>query len=437
MRIQHSIKKSLPFTAFLLLVGLTLFIVFAFRSYAQENSVSVAGACDVANVNVAKTEKMIVQGSFPRWSETANLITFTQEINNQFEVFTMSPDGSGVTCLTCGKSALATTRHRGQSAWHPNGTYIVFTAESAAYQRVGDGTTARPGIGRNHNVWLMTSDGQKFWQLTDYPENWGVIEPFFSHDGSMLHWCEEYQMEEYPQGKPGVDTHPGCWWGTENLTYRKGEELCSWRVKYAPISFDGNGDPVISGNTLPLAIEASQTLPNVTAINPPDNFTLIESNGFTPDDRGFIGAYCDRRLTGGRCLSCDIYTWDLSGNNLKRLTWKATNAHEDPYYSPDGKKIAFKCIPGGYAQGEPDEYWLMDAEGTSQENECGDVQVTHFNAPGYAEYDAISKQNTEETWCPDGTCLVIGHVSSLQERGPHIPSILYKLSFTGSCGTGN
>ena len=219
-------------------------------------------------------------------------------------------------------------------------------------------------------------------------------------------------MEKYPQGKPGVDTHPGCYWGNENLTYRKGEELCSWRVKYAIITFDGSGNP---------------TLSNITTVNPPYNFTLIESNGFTPDDSGFIGTYADLSQTGGRGLSGDIYTWDINGDNLTQLTHTPKEPDEDPYYSPDGKKIAWKQLPK-YPAVNNDDLYLMDADGSNQ------VQLTHFNDPGSPEYDPDARQNTEETWCPDGTCIVIGHVSSKQNGGPHIPSTLYKLTFEGACG---
>ena len=93
----------------------------------------------------------------------------------------MKPDGSDITCLTCGKAALSKCGHRGQPFWHPGGDYTTFTAENDMYPRKGNGTSARPGIGRNHNVWIMTSDGKRFWKMTDYEENWGAIEARFSH----------------------------------------------------------------------------------------------------------------------------------------------------------------------------------------------------------------------------------------------------------------
>ena len=103
----------------------------------------------------------------------------------------MKPDGSDITCLTCGKAALSKCGHRGQPFWHPGGDYTTFTAENDMYPRKGNGTSARPGIGRNHNVWIMTSDGKinktykmvKRWRLPtqkQLAEKYGVSQPAMS-----------------------------------------------------------------------------------------------------------------------------------------------------------------------------------------------------------------------------------------------------------------
>ena len=72
--------------------------------------------------------------------------------------------------------------------------------------------------------------------------------------------------------------------------------------------------------------------------------------------------------------------------------------------------------------------YLINADGT------GKVQLTHFNEPGYPEYDPLSKQTTESTWSNDGSYIIFGHVSSEISGGPYLPSSLYKITFKGSCG---
>lgn len=95
---------------------------------------------------------MIGEGSFPCWSGVTGLITFTKKVDDQYEVFTMKPDGSEIKCLTGGKASLRDCGNRGQSYWHPSGKYIVFHAENKNLKRIGFGASARPGWGRNFNV---------------------------------------------------------------------------------------------------------------------------------------------------------------------------------------------------------------------------------------------------------------------------------------------
>jgi Tol biopolymer transport system component len=336
--------------------------------------------------------KMIGEGSFPHWSGVTGLITFTKKINGQYEVFTMKPDGSEIQCLTIGKPDLRNCGNRGQSYWHPSGKYIVFHAENRSLKRIGFGASARPGWGRNFNVWVITADGEKFWRLTDYADNWAVMETKFSHDGTRVTWNEEYSMEKYPNGKTGdklmpwskpsgvPNGHPGAYHTREQFEYRKGEEMLCWRIVYADIAFDGDGPK----------------LTNIRKINPPENFTLNEANGFTPDDKGFIGCYSDLKANRGLARWGEIYTCNLEGKLTRRLTDTIWKHNEDPCYSPDGKKIAYKETNGTPGQG--DEIFVVDSDGKNRK------QITHFCNKGYPEYDPKSERDAERNvWGSSGT----------------------------------
>jgi Tol biopolymer transport system component len=358
----------------------------------------------------------IGEGAFPKWCAANNMITFTREVNDLFEVFVMNHDGTDVECLTCGKEALSECGNRGQSFWHPSGKYIVFTAENAHYPRKGIGTVARPGIGRNFNVWIMTADGEPFWQITDNVENWGVIEARFSHDGTMIYWCEEYSMEKYPQGKPGDPVpHPGSFWGGENLTYRKGEEAGAWRVVYADITFDDG--PYIS---------------NLNTVAPPDGFTLIEGTGFTPDDTGFIYCYDDLSETGGIGLWGDIYISDLQGNALTNLTRTPSLHDEDAEFSPDGTRIIFKeqLHHWDTPPGKDTEIFIMNSDGT------GKHRLTYLTDPESSHFIAGASHITEMDWSPDGTKIIFGLAydggPGILTGGPHLQSDLFMLIFENS-----
>ena len=369
-----------------------------------------------------KSLEIIGDGAFPKWSLDGDLIAFTKEgidMNDphgiSYQIYTVKPDGNEIECLTFNKSGLSNTRWRGQPYWHPSGEYIVFTAETAEYPRQGIGTSARPGLGRNHNIWIMTADGNKFWQITDYTDNWGSIRPGFSHDGKTLCWNEEFSMEKYPNGRPtdpdddpytpGHQGHPGSYWGWENFDYRIGEELGAWRINLADISFE-NGEPEIS---------------NIRHITPPDGFTLIEGAGFTPNDDGFIYSYANLAENEGNGIWGDIYISDLNGVLLERLTKTPFKHDENPEFSPDGKKILWNHVNGNPGDGE--ELWIMDADGSNK------VRLTYFTDPDHDEYDPIARQITEIAWSPDGKSVVFGHVSQEERGGPHLPSILYMLTF--------
>jgi len=366
------------------------------------------------------TPVRIGEGAFPKFSPDGKLIAFTlceefpRDANGiSYEIYTMKPDGTCLECLTGGKPELEGTRWKGQSFWHPSGDYITFTAENARYPRKGIGTTARPGLGRNHNVWIMTKDGRKFWQITDYPENWGVIRPSFSKDGSLLFWNEEYSMEKYPQGRPedpdddpgtpGWQGHPGSYWGSESFRYRKGEEFGAWRMRIAKISFE-NGEPKAS---------------DLLTVELPEGFTLIEGAGFTPSGDSLICSCVNLKETKGKGLWGDICTVEFSGKIIRRLTRTPFIHDENPEFSPDGRRIIWNASQGDPGEGE--ELWIMDSDGKNK------TRLTHFAKRGFKEYDPCARQITEFSWNPDGKSVIFGHVSLPVRAKSRLPSTLYRL----------
>ena len=355
------------------------------------------------------------EGSFPKWSPDGSLIAFNKLINNVYEIFTMKPDGSDVQCLTCGKPQLQHAGHRGQPYWHPSGEYLVFSAPNTNYKLRREGYAEQPDAGRNHNVWIMTKDGEKFWQITDYPESWGVIKPTFSNDGTKIFWNEEFMMEKYPQGKrTDIIPHPGSYWSYANFIFRKGEELGAWRVAYADLVFK-DGVPSIS---------------NIKKIDPLPNFTVIEISGFTADDQGFLYSYADLKRTNGKDMWGDIYTTNLSGGDLKQLTFSVYNHDENAEYSPDGKKIAWSSSPGLPGIGGVDIY-LMDADGENK------AQLTHFGEKSNKDYLGDDYACRELGWSPDGTQIVVSFGTNwrpYEKDQSYYFDNLYLLTFEGACG---
>lgn len=363
---------------------------------------------------VASLEKILDEGFFPVWSPDGERIAYTGVTEDSFEVYIMNTDGSGQQCLTCGKEALRDTGFRGQPYWHPSGEYITFVAETRKYPRKGRGVVSRPGIGRNNNVWIMNRQATRFWRMTDYAENWGVIRPSFSHGGTKLYWNEEFSMEKYPEREGR--TRPGHQWGLGDFISRKGEELGAWRVKYADVDF-GRGGPKLS---------------NLHTVDPPEGFTLLEGSGFTPDDSRLVYSYVDlSEAPGGMAVRGDIYTTDLNGRALRRLTSTPKVHDENAVFSWDGKKIAWcRPVEEGLAgmPGSGEELYLMDSDGSEPK------RLTFFTERGSDVYDPNSRQISEVHWSPDGGRLVFGHASRVSKRNRELRWSVWILTFEGGEG---
>lgn len=347
-----------------------------------------------------KSIEVLGDGVFPKWSAAKDLIAFNKVVDGNYEIHTMEPDGSNITCLTCNRATLP-RGHKGQPYWHSSGKHLVFTVENTRFERIGRGLTAVPGIGRNHNVWIMTSNGTRFWQITDYPENWGVIRPSFSHDGKTLYWNEEYSMEAYPgTGSPwDLNKNP------------RGQEWGLWRIKLADVYLGSEG-PEVS---------------NIRNVLYP-GLTLLEGFGFSPDDqRLLLDAANPSETAGTSYWGGDIYTSSLEGESLVRLSNTPYYNDENAEYSPDSKRIVWSHACGGAPAKEVDLF-LMEADGGNK------TRLTHFNDPGYAEYLSKTYGSGEIDWSPDGTRIVFSYGYRWQFKYPFIKYHLYMLTFEGACG---
>jgi len=361
-------------------------------------------------------------GGNPKWSQANNLIVFDDFVNNSggslgcnlnplscnFEIFTMKPDGTDVQCLTCDKSTLSSAGHRGQPYWHPSGNYIVFSAENKNYERwrnERDLTVIPAASGRNNNVWIMTADGEQFWQITDIAESSGIIRPSFSPDGTMIYWNEEYSIDEH-----GV---PSPWSVSANPL---GEKWGLWRIRIADISF--GTEPVISNNHI---ININEKYPGKV---------LLEGQGIQPDNEHLIFAAADISETSGCCFWgnkqifgychwADIYMTDLNGNNLIRLTNTPYLHSENPELSPDGEKIIF--TESKWCVGKGVDIYMMNSDGSDR------IRLTHLNNPNCPDDYLGFGSAGELDWSPDGTKILFAPIVDTKITYPYVNCNIYML----------
>ena len=96
--------------------------------------------------------------NFPAWSPRGDLIAFVRKIGDDFEVFTIRPDGKDASQLTHTKGNDA---HVG---WSPDGERLVFTSSRMGFKDEALYTNSPQPYGE---IFVMRYDGTQVEQLTD------------------------------------------------------------------------------------------------------------------------------------------------------------------------------------------------------------------------------------------------------------------------------
>jgi TolB protein len=96
--------------------------------------------------------------NFPLWSPRGDLIMFSRIVDNDYEIFTIKPDGTGVKRLT---NSPGNDAHQG---WSPDGEHIVFASSRLGFKDEVIYTDAPQPYGE---LFVMRYDGTGVQQLTD------------------------------------------------------------------------------------------------------------------------------------------------------------------------------------------------------------------------------------------------------------------------------
>lgn len=330
---------------------------------------------------LAQNVKYLLTGDGGRvsWSQTNQLLAVDRaDAKGFFRIWTMDKDGKNLKCLSCANPALP-KEHQGNPAWHPSGKFIVFQATDPTVAHKGMAKTmvyklyTCPGAGTNNNIWIMSNDGKRVWQITKLKKGEGVLHPHFSPDGTKLVWAQRLN------GEQGIGR---------------------WVIKLADFQ-ERRGEPAVS---------------SVATLTPGD-LLWYETHGFSPDGQLLIYSGMPSH---GQCCDFDIYTYSLKTREVKCLTDPNLKQwDEHAHFTPDGKRIVWMS-----SQGFPQppnrlnqfllktDFWIMNADGTDKK------QLTFFNDPnGRLKRKRVIASDL--TMAGDGSC-IYGYIQdpgTVQEPG--------------------
>ena len=127
---------------------------FVYRSFGPEGD-----GLKIMNLET-KAVTTLTKGydNFPLWSPRGDLIVFSRQADGDYEIYTVKPDGSGVTRLT---SAPGNDAHM---AWSPDGEHIAFATSRMGFKDEVTYTDAPQPYGE---IFVMRANGSDVQQLTD------------------------------------------------------------------------------------------------------------------------------------------------------------------------------------------------------------------------------------------------------------------------------
>ncbi len=354
-------NKTRSRVAIIMIIFVVVLIIFTNRGFSENRlAADSLTPTKVQDISVIKEN-----GGRVDWSHSGNnkIVFDKMGADGYYDIYLMNPDGSDEKCLTGDTKGQLPQKHNGNPAWHPSGEYIVFQSEK---QKVPEqhSKKANPGSGLLNDIWVMTSDGRKFYKLVNLEFRLrnapGTLHPHFSHDGRKLFWAERIGKGD-----------------TSKSTFGK------WILKIADFLITDDGPK----------------LENIKSFSPGGQQDFYESHGFSKDDNKLL--FSGNLQRSQPAWGLDIYEMDIKSQKLKRLTETIRDWDEHAQYSPSGEKIIWMSSKGyKMKDGLKADFWVMDRDGSNKE------QLTFFNKPGHSHYTGKMIVAADSSWSPDGKRII-------------------------------
>lgn len=319
-----------------------LMVMFCFINVAFCNVSGASQGYELINI-----KKLTDDGGRVDWSPDGQSIVFDRKgKDGLYDIWLMKPDGTSQANLTEGHPELPKNVQIGQPAWHPSGNWIVFQVEKPNHKNPFN--HHHPGAGVYHDLWVMNMSSRSCYQLTDvrdgkWKKTGGSLHPVFSNNGKRLFWTDLETL------KAGIDV------------------VGDWQLIIA--DFEASPHPKLS---------------NHNTYNPGKSEHWYESHGWGPDDSW---VYFAGNTAGTWFLFSDINKMNLvdAPTVFTRLTKSAGNTLEEAGYYDEHAHFTKNYDAFIWLNNESgnSEYWMANPDGSDRR------QITHFNTPGYKEYDLV------------------------------------------------
>jgi len=326
----------------------------------------------VDKYKLSNVKLLTTDGGRVDWSSCGKWIIYDSEREPEiYEVWRIKPDGSEKECLTCDHPDLPEGTTRGQPAWHPDGKWFVFQCEKEMHM---GNMHSNPGHGIFHDLWIMNIETRKCYLLNEVRNGMngekpgGTLHAVFSNKGDKLLWTD-------------LQDH-----GYSRLKFKNGL-FGDWQIALADFYVDTLGIPHIK---------------NRVSFNPGKDLNWFETHQFGPDDTWFI-------YSGNTLDQWELYS-DINCNTIEqlknycepvRLTKTSGKNKEKGYYDEIAHFTPnYDAFIWMSKEGKKVEYWMANPDGSCRR------QITHFNTPGYKEYELIKgkyKSNVpaDNAWNPN------------------------------------
>jgi TolB protein len=281
----------------------------------------------VLSVAAALSLAASAHASFPGQNGKIAFTGCTRAVGGECDVYSMNPDGSGVTNLT----NTASPYNESEPAWSPEGRYIAFVRY--------DGTD-------QNTLHRMQADGSGVSAPLD---RWyGVFDPAWSPDAQKIAFVHN----------PEVATESADGSGYRSLTEpsRDGADLSpAWSPDGSKVAYVHSDYPVSNYDIHVIHPDGSED--GTLTTGPADEVTP----NWSPDGQKIVFRVENSEFFGGSRDDDGIYIMKADGTEIAQLP--GTQSDRDPAWSPDGSKIVVSSWNMAAQAAEID---TIDPDGTNR-----------------------------------------------------------------------